>query len=133
MRVFLDTNVIVSALATRGLCADVFRAVLLRHELIISEILLDAIRRVLRKKLRVPESFVQDLIVILRESSKRAVPSQPAFRLVADTVDNDLVSADLAGRADAFVTGDRQLLRSTAGGAIEIVSPRTFRERLKRD
>lgn len=27
MRVFLDTNVLVSALATRGLCADVLRIV----------------------------------------------------------------------------------------------------------
>ncbi len=133
MRVFLDTNVIVSAMATRGLCADVFREVLLRHELITSEVLLDEIRRVLKEKLRVPESFIQDLIVFLRESSKRAVPSQSAFRLIADAIDNKLVSAALAARADAFVTGDRQLLRSTAGGAMEIVSPRTFWERLKRD
>ena len=33
MRVLLDTNVIVSAVTTRGLCADVFRAVLAAHEL----------------------------------------------------------------------------------------------------
>lgn len=32
MRVFLDTNVLVSAFATRGLSADVFRLVLAEHE-----------------------------------------------------------------------------------------------------
>ena len=32
MRVFLDTNVQVSAFATRGLCADVLRLVLAEHE-----------------------------------------------------------------------------------------------------
>ena len=34
MRVLLDTNVIVSAVTTRGLCADVFRTVLADHELV---------------------------------------------------------------------------------------------------
>ena len=37
MRVFLDTNVLVSAFATRGLCADVLRHVLADHQLAASE------------------------------------------------------------------------------------------------
>ena len=40
MRVFLDTNVIASATATRGLYADVFRFTTEFHELVISEHLL---------------------------------------------------------------------------------------------
>ncbi len=40
MRVFLDTNVLVSAVATRGLCADVLREVLLSHQLLVSADLL---------------------------------------------------------------------------------------------
>ena len=40
MRVFLDTNVLLSAFAARGLCADVFRTVLAEHELITSEFVL---------------------------------------------------------------------------------------------
>jgi hypothetical protein len=35
MKVMLDTNVLASAVATRGLCADVLRAVLAEHELVI--------------------------------------------------------------------------------------------------
>ena len=34
VRVFLDTNVLVAAFATRGLCADVVRTVLAEHELV---------------------------------------------------------------------------------------------------
>jgi len=33
MRVFLDTNVLVAAYATHGLCEDVFRVILAEHEL----------------------------------------------------------------------------------------------------
>jgi uncharacterized protein len=42
LRVFLDTNVLVSAFAARGLCADLFELVLLQHELILSRSVLRA-------------------------------------------------------------------------------------------
>ncbi len=35
MKVVLDTNVLASTAATRGLCADVLRAVLAEHQLVI--------------------------------------------------------------------------------------------------
>jgi hypothetical protein len=34
VKVFLDTNVLVSAFAARGLCADLLRDVLARHDLV---------------------------------------------------------------------------------------------------
>ena len=37
MRVFFDTNVLVSAFLTRGLCADLLRLVLTEHTLVTSE------------------------------------------------------------------------------------------------
>jgi len=38
VKVFLDTNILVSGVATRGLCADVIRLVLAEHELITGEV-----------------------------------------------------------------------------------------------
>ena len=40
MKVFLDTNVLVSGFTARGLCADVIRLVLAEHELITGEVIL---------------------------------------------------------------------------------------------
>ena len=37
MRVFIDTNVLVSALAARGLCADLYERLLTEHEVVICE------------------------------------------------------------------------------------------------
>ena len=37
MRVFLDTNVLISAFATRGLGADVVNLVLAEHQLVLGE------------------------------------------------------------------------------------------------
>jgi hypothetical protein len=36
VRVCLDTNVLVAAFATRGLCADVLRTVIAEHELVLA-------------------------------------------------------------------------------------------------
>jgi len=46
MRVFLDTNVLVSGFATRGLSADVVRLLSAKHELLTGEVVLKETRRV---------------------------------------------------------------------------------------
>jgi predicted nucleic acid-binding protein len=47
MRVCLDTNVLVAAVATRGLAADVLRLTLAEHDLLVPEVVLTELRRVL--------------------------------------------------------------------------------------
>ncbi|MGA2362458.1 MAG: putative toxin-antitoxin system toxin component, PIN family [Candidatus Aminicenantales bacterium] len=131
MRVFLDTNVIVSAVATRGLCADVFREVLVRHRLVISEILIDEVKAVLRGKIGIPSEIVSDVIAMLREGSILSRPSRSADLPVRNPTDKALVSSALNGKADLFVTGDRELLDLAGVGDLDIVSPRIFWERLK--
>lgn len=66
MRVFLDTNVLVAAFATRGLCADVLRAVLTQHDLLISEVVLAELRNVLPRKLGLPLATVQEIVSFLQ-------------------------------------------------------------------
>ena len=131
MRVFLDTNVIVSAVATRGLCADVFREVLVRHQLIISELLIDEVRGVLRDKIGTPPDIIADVVVLLREGSLLSEPSRVVDLPIHDAEDKALVSAALNGKADLFVTGDREILELSGSGTMEIVSPRMFWERAK--
>ena len=41
MKIFLDTNVLVSAYATRGICSDLVRFVLAEHELMTGEVNLE--------------------------------------------------------------------------------------------
>ena len=66
MKVFLDTNVLVSAFATRGLCADLVNAILAEHELVVGETVLRELQRVLKQKLRVPADIVEETDRFLR-------------------------------------------------------------------
>ena len=131
MKVFLDTNVLASAVATRGLCADVFREVLSSHELIISKSLLKELRRVLQRKLGVPASLISEFINMLQQDTMLADSSDLPDVKIKDKDDLIILAAALSGDADLFVTGDKELLSLKKAENMEIVSPRSFWEKLK--
>ena len=76
MKVMLDTNVLASAVATRGLCADVLRAVLAEHELVICAQIISELQRVLKDKFALPRQLVNDFIRLVREDSLFCEPGE---------------------------------------------------------
>jgi putative PIN family toxin of toxin-antitoxin system len=131
MRVFLDTNVLVSAVATRGLCADVFREVLTSHELIICDALLQEVKKVLQQKLKAPPSLASEFLNLLTQDTIKAKPSRLPKVAIKDKSDLILLAAALSGNAELLVTGDRELLNLGNVEGLDIVSPRAFWERLR--
>jgi putative PIN family toxin of toxin-antitoxin system len=126
--VFLDTNVLVSAFATRGLCSDVLRHVLTEHTLVTGEVVLAELSRVLRTRLGLPASAVADIQAFLRESEVVARPDEPSQLAVRDEDDRWVLASAIAAEADVLVTGDRDLLDVAAGAPLQIVDPRGFWE-----
>lgn len=131
MRVFLDTNVLVAAFATRGLCEDVFRVVLTEHELVISETVLEELERILAEKLRMPMSRVGALAAFLRNQGMVAHPTESAPWPASDPKDQWVVAAAIKGEAEVLVTGDKDLLEIVEKTPIPIVTPRGFWERMR--
>jgi len=131
MKVFLDTNVLVSAMATRGLCADVLREILTSHQLIVSIPLFNELRRVLRQKLRIPDELIDDAIEMLQQDAHFATPSTLSDVKVRDKDDLMILSSALDGSADLLVTGDKELLNLGKIQGMEIVSPRGFWKRIR--
>lgn len=127
MRVFLDTNVLVAAFATRGLCGDVLRTVLARHELLSSATVVQELTRTLVEKIRVPEATVREIAAFLRASAAFPdTPVGPPAVPVRDPDDAVILSEALALRADVLVTGDKDLLDAGEVPGIRIVDPRGF-------
>jgi len=132
MKVFLDTNVLVSATATRGLCADVLREVLVSHQLVISSPLLTELKNAFRKKLGVPDDLTAELVEILQQDAHYSTPSALPDVDIQDRDDFAILSSALNGGADIFfITGDKELLGLQKIGNMEIISPRMFWEKLK--
>ncbi len=131
MRVFLDTNVLVSAFGTRGLCADVVREVLGSHELIVSEEVLHELDVGLERKFGVSPELVAGVRDFLVQDSLLAKASDLPEVCLEDKDDVVILAAALNGQAEVFVTGDKQVLALNHIGSLEIVSPREFWDRIR--
>jgi uncharacterized protein len=132
VRVFLDTNVLVSAFATRGLCADVMRGVLAEPTLVTGDVVLRELRRALRTKLKVPPDTVEAIEGFLREHEVVPRPKAPHELPVRDPDDRWVLTSAVEGHADVLVTGDRDLLDLGKKAPLLIVDPRGFWTLLRR-
>ncbi|HHN64805.1 MAG TPA: putative toxin-antitoxin system toxin component, PIN family [Nitrospirae bacterium] len=132
MKVFLDTNVLASALATRGLCEDVLRETLLFHELVIASPILKELEKVLIKKFKVPESIIKEVILFLKEGTIMVKICKKRLIPIKDKDDILILSCALEGKADVFVTGDRELLNLKKIDGMQIISPRDFWTMIKK-
>lgn len=131
MKVFLDTNVLVSAAATRGLCADVLREVLLSHDLYLGDCLIEELSFVLHGKLGIPSSLVEEYIKVLRLDAVFTKKEVALDINIQDQSDVIILSAAAASGADIFVTGDMELLELKKVQQMTIISPRVFWEKVK--
>jgi putative PIN family toxin of toxin-antitoxin system len=127
VKVFADTNVLVAAFATRGLCADVIRIVLAEHELVVSPGVLAELTRVLVEKFGVPEATVREIDLFLRTSATVVAEPPGAQRAgLRDPDDEAILAAAFASDAEVLVTGDKDLLEIAERAALRIVDPRGF-------
>jgi putative PIN family toxin of toxin-antitoxin system len=131
VRIALDTNVIVSAVATRGLCADLLQVILAEHELVLGETVLAEVPRVLQRKLRAPPDIIDELGAYLRKQAAMVAVSTSPRAKGLDPADAAVLGEAVAGRADVLVTGDRDLL-DLPKPPLKIVSPRGLWDLLRR-
>lgn len=123
-RIFLDTNVLISATMGHGLCADLFDIVVQDHRLILGEPVLDELERLLRAKFRVPAAVRRELLTGLRYEAEIVAASGELPVTSPDPDDERILLAAWCSRADWLVTGDRPLLALKHVGELPIVSPR---------
>lgn len=131
MKVFLDTNVLASALATRGLCADVMQVVIAEHELMVGEIVLMELTKALRVKFRVPEDVVKETEEFLRQFTVVPKPAKHLHIGIRDPDDEWVVASAMACGADLIVTGDKDLT-SCKKCPVKVLTPREFWEKVVR-
>ena len=130
MRVFLDTNVVASAVATRGICDDILQLTLSEHELVLSEQVIAELRKALRKKFRVEVAVVDELESFLRREAE-VVSDAPTLDIeVRDADDAAIVAQAVAGEADVLVSGDQDLTDLVAP-PLPILTPRGFWDLLR--
>lgn len=133
MKIFADTNVLISAFTARGLCTDLLEVILADHQLMTGEIVLKELNRVLTKKLKVPERKVSNVLEFLRNHHVEPVPDKPSEIKVRDEDDRWVLESAIRAKADILVTGDKDLLDiSKKVPQLKIISPRGLWELLQK-
>lgn len=131
MRVVLDTNVVLAAIATHGLCQALVTLVFRDHVVILSEHILDEVAKHYRGKFKATKRQADAAIAVLRENGEIVTPATVPLGTVRDKDDLPVLGTAIAGSAAVLVTGDQELLALALFRGITILSPRDFYERLR--
>lgn len=131
MKVFLDTNVLVSAYTARGICADLLRYILAEHELFTGEVNLVELRHVLRDRFHASPELIATVEAELRDETIVPKPAKPSPLPIRDPDDRWVLASAVDGNAELLVTGDQDLLAVARQAPLAIVDPRGCWDRLR--
>lgn len=133
MKVFLDTNVLVSAFTARGLCADLLRYLLAEHEVLTGEVNLTELRRVLLERFDATAEQLASVESLLRDQTVIPKPRTASPIRIRDRDDEWVLASAISGAAELLVTGERDLLVVATESPVLLLSPRDAWERLRSD
>jgi|SRR5580658_1639415 putative PIN family toxin of toxin-antitoxin system len=127
MRIVVDTNVIVSAMAFGGLPRRGFEVVESgRCEFYYSAEIESETYRVLRDKFGWDEERLNRYLPVLWGLGRQVTPRRRVNAVKEDPDDNRILECAIAAGANAIVSGDGHLTRLTAYEGIAILTPRDF-------
>jgi putative PIN family toxin of toxin-antitoxin system len=131
MRVVLDTNVLLSALAFPGSKPDQVLQRIRQGEvtLFLSAFILAELERILRDKFRFTTRQTDERVAVIRRMATLVEPTERIALVVAKDDDNRILECAVAARADYLVTGDKEhLLPLRSIGVTQILTPAAFLE-----
>ena len=126
MRLVLDANVLIAAFVARGVCAELLEYCVREHEVVTSAAILEEVRRNLVDKVKVKGAHADQTVRLLRTRFEVVEPVVLEVAMSRDPDDDVVLGTAIAGRCDAIVTGDKDLLDLVSCRGIAILSPRGF-------
>lgn len=126
MKIILDTNVIIAAFASRGLCSAVFELCLDLFEVVLSEAILEEVSINLHLKIKLPLPQCDSIVSYLRANCVLSEIDDLDESVCRDK--NDFHVLGLAQHASVvyIITGGRDLLDLATHKDTKILTPREF-------
>ena len=124
MRIALDSSVLIAAHISRaGVCAELLEDVLLHHEMVISEFILEELGRKLVEKFHFPRREADQVAAFLRRAGILVVPADLPADLCRDSTDIPVLGTAVAGKCALLISIDRDLLDMQTVHEIPIIRP----------
>ena len=128
MKAVFDTNVLVAAFLTEGLCSDlVLRARKQAFDLVLCDDIIREFEGILKKKFKLSSTDLYEITSIISEAASEVLNHlSPIHRICRDPNDDMIVACAIDADADYIVTGDEDLLILKRYKGIIILNPRNF-------
>ena len=127
MKAVFDTNVLVAAFVTEGVCAKLLvRARRKQLHLVLSPFILKEFEDVLLKKFSASKEQIRRATTLISEATQIVFPASMASGICRDPDDDQILSCAFSAGADYLVTGDSDLLQLKEVHGIRIVTPGAF-------
>jgi uncharacterized protein len=128
VKAFFDTNVLLAAFLTEGICAKLLlRARKGQLDLVTCLFILHEFERVLSKKFSATKQEKENALALIVEATKdNEQPTEPLSGVCRDKDDDIVLACALEAAVDYLVTGDKDLLILKTFRGIRIVTPRDF-------
>jgi len=135
VRITLDSSVLIAAHISRaGVCAELLEDVLLHHELVTSEFILDELGRKLIEKFGFPKREADQVAAFLRRAAIVVVPADLPSDVCRDPTDVPVLGTAVGGESTLLISVDRDLLDMQNFDGIPIVRPGEYwRRRVEGD
>jgi putative PIN family toxin of toxin-antitoxin system len=127
MKAVFDTNVLVAAFVTEGLCARLLgRARRRQMDLVVSSFILNEFENVLFKKFSASKEQIRTATRLISEAAQIVSHASVVSGICRDPDDDQILSCALSAEADYLVTGDSDLLELKEFHGIRILTPAAF-------
>ncbi|MBI3343510.1 MAG: putative toxin-antitoxin system toxin component, PIN family [Gammaproteobacteria bacterium] len=126
MRLVLDTNVLIAAFISHGVCNELVEYCVLHHDVITSTFIRDEFQRTLIQKFKFPRADAVNADRLLSRRLIRVRPLKLDKPVCRDRDDDTILGTALAGNCRCVVTGDKDLLSLRRYHAIDILAPGDF-------
>jgi putative PIN family toxin of toxin-antitoxin system len=127
MKAVFDTNVLVAAFVTEGVCAKLLgRARRKQLDLVLSPFILEEFENVLLKKFSASKEQVRTASHLISEVAQTVSHTSVVSGICRDPDDDQILSCALSAETDYLVTGDSDLLELREFHGIRIVTPGAF-------
>ncbi|MBN2383006.1 putative toxin-antitoxin system toxin component, PIN family [bacterium] len=133
MKIVLDSNVLIAAFASHGLCSSIFELCVDRYAIVLSYFIFSEISDVLLQKFKIPNHMISSIIEYLENSSLVLDYAPLQESICRDKTDDEILALARGSGADYIITGDKDLLVLKEFEHTKIVKPRAFWELAKQE
>ena len=126
MRLVIDTNVLIAAFISHGVCNELLEHCVVNHDVVLSKFICDELKDKLTNKFTFTTREATAVVRLLKSRCSIVRTQSLPSPLSRDPDDDNIIATAMSGTCDCIITGDKDLLDLEKAGDVLIVSPSQF-------